>query len=79
MSTVVVNFELFGSSFSDILDKTRHSLAEFFEIDINEVDSKIKYEMNISDTNSSFLDIDLEEEEPYTAQITAKVRIDDWK
>ena len=78
MSTVVVSFEVFGSSFSDILDKTRHSLAEFFEVNIDEVDEKIKYEMHVSDTTSSFLDIDLEEE-PYAAQITAKVRIDDWK
>jgi hypothetical protein len=78
MTTAIFHLEVYGDSFQNILDKTRHSLAEFFEVDVEEVDRKIKYEIEISDQSSSFLGEDYEEE-PYTANVTAKVRIDEWR
>lgn len=49
MTTAIFHLEVYGDSFQNILDKTRHSLAEFFEVDVEEVDKKIKYEIEISD------------------------------
>jgi len=70
MITTTVRFTVTGSGYGDLLEKSKAILSEFFEIEATEVESKIKFELLITE-NSDALDF---QEENYVAEIIAKVR-----
>jgi hypothetical protein len=70
MITTTVRVTVTGSGYGDLLEKSKAILSEFFEIEATEVESKIKFELLITE-NSDALDF---QEENYVAEIIAKVR-----
>lgn len=70
MISTTVKFSVSGNNYQEILDRARILLSEFFELSLDEVDSKIKIELIVTENGDS-LDF---EEDSYVADLLAKVR-----
>lgn len=70
MISTTVKFSVSGNSYQEIIDRSKNLLSEFFELSIEEIDSKIKMEIIVTENNDS-LDF---EEDSYVADLLAKVR-----
>lgn len=65
-----VTFKVSGSNYEDIVTKSRQYLSDFLEIPLENIDSKVNIEIQVSDQKEL---VDFEEDE-YMALVIAQVR-----
>lgn len=70
MISATIKLSVTGNNYDELLQKSKIALSEFFDIQISEVESKINFELIITD-NIDTLDF---QEEDYVAEIIAKVK-----
>lgn len=70
MISATVKLSVTGINYDDLLQKSKIALSEFFDIEISQVESKINFELIITD-NMDYLEF---QDDDYVAEIIAKVK-----
>lgn len=71
--TTTVKLKVSGSNHSELLFAAENALSEFFDLPISEIGSKISYELLVYEQQEI---LDFDDEDLYTAEVTAKVKDD---
>lgn len=70
MITTTIKLTVTGQNYEDIVLQAKRGIADFLDVDVEEVDSKVQVELIVSDVDDSF-DID---QDPYVAEVIAKIK-----
>jgi hypothetical protein len=70
MISTTVKISVAGQNYEELLDRAKYSLSNFFDMPIEEINSKVNIEIIVTDCTNS-LDFD---DEDYVAEVIAKVR-----
>lgn len=70
MITTTIKLTVTGQNYEDIILQAKKGIADFLDVDVEDVDSKVQVELIVSDVNDSF-DID---QDPYVAEVIAKIK-----
>lgn len=73
MISTTVKLSISGSSHSELLFAAEKALSNFFDISVEELNTKISYEIIASEQEDI---VDFDDEDQYTAQVIARVKDD---
>ena len=71
--STTVKLKVSGANHAELLFAAENSLSEFFDIPLDEVGSRISYELIVTEQQDI---IDFDDEDMYTAEVIAKVKDD---
>ena len=68
MKSVVLNLEIRGDSYADLIYMAEECLSNFLEVDIDEISRYVQYELQVLE------DLDEETETKYVAELIARIK-----